>query len=361
MTSFKNYFGYHFKSTLLRGAVFAVFAVILTFITCDFSEPEIYWEQTRLHYSYSVSTSWSILTTIAPILATVIPVLEISDFKNKRNIDTLFFLPVSRTKMATVHYLNGLCQIFAIILLCALISLINIVRYMPPFRVGMYGLLVLFILLFSWIVYTVLTFAFSKANTVIDGIIFMGLYSVLSGLICGVCSEFVNNIDFDINMSATAAIALFSVHLPFLVIHGLFNSLIPQTMTFRSYDGDEYFWYKANRIKDQIEVESDYIFVILLWVIVAVACTVGFFYFFSKHKAEKIGDISDSAFGYKVLIPLFALSLLYVTEFDSISCIVILIATATSYIIYRRGFRFKMFDIATMGALLVAALGDTIF
>ena len=121
MTSFKRYFFYHFRSTLLRGAVIAVISIALTmaFVTSS----------VRYHGATDIYiyTDVGFLGVAAAVLCTVLPILELMDFKKRRNLDTLFFLPVSRAKMSMAHYLNGLIQTLIIVTLCFITAFIKIV------------------------------------------------------------------------------------------------------------------------------------------------------------------------------------------------------------------------------------------
>ena len=100
MTSFKNYFNYIFKKSLSRLLVCAVIALLITVSSVDV----FIYDYEDIH---TVNVSIGFLATILGALCFLTPVLELSPFKNRRNIDTLFNLPVSKFKMGLAHYLNG--------------------------------------------------------------------------------------------------------------------------------------------------------------------------------------------------------------------------------------------------------------
>ena len=84
-------------------------------------------------------------------------------------------------------------------------------------------------------------------------------------------------------------------------------------------------------------------------------------YFLSKHKkAEYIGDISDSWFSYKLLIPIYSVILARLLG-DAGSIIVnlfLLIATFVGYVIYRRSLKLHKSDIIIMIAIAVISMLD---
>ena len=82
---------------------------------------------------------------------------------------------------------------------------------------------------------------------------------------------------------------------------------------------------------------------------------VGMYLLSRRKKAEKIGDISDSWFSYKLLIPLYGIILAYLLGYESIIVnIFLLVAVFVGYVIYRRGFKLHKSDVIMM--IIVAIL-----
>ena len=82
-----------------------------------------------------------------------------------------------------------------------------------------------------------------------------------------------------------------------------------------------------------------------VWGAIGIAAAVGYFVTFVKKGAEKAGEISNSWFGYKLLIPLYGYSLLL--QYDSLDfmTVAICILMVIGYVVYRRGFKLKLSDI----------------
>ena len=80
MSSFKKYFLYHFKKSALRQMLVCFLCVIFSIM-----------QMSGLDEYYSPSG----VAFILGVLCSVIPVLELSAFINRRNLDSLFSLPIS--------------------------------------------------------------------------------------------------------------------------------------------------------------------------------------------------------------------------------------------------------------------------
>ena len=78
-------------------------------------------------------------------------------------------------------------------------------------------------------------------------------------------------------------------------------------------------------------------------------------YFFNKKRTESAGEISNTPFSYKVLLPVCTGLLIY-WAFEgeaAIISILALIFSIVGYIIYRRGVKLKIFDIVVISACFV--------
>ena len=84
--------------------------------------------------------------------------------------------------------------------------------------------------------------------------------------------------------------------------------------------------------------------------------SVGFVWSFSKRRTEKVGDISDSWFGYRVLIPIYLYECLLASGMGSYAGIYFYIAAVVAYFLYRRSFRLKKSDILVLAFGLIPLL-----
>ena len=85
----------------------------------------------------------------------------------------------------------------------------------------------------------------------------------------------------------------------------------------------------------------------VVWPVLGAAAAVGFFRFFGQRRAEKTEEISDSWFGFKLLIPVYAFCSLI--ALGGITGLFDIVFVFVGYVIYRRGFRLKKSDWIIMG------------
>lgn len=295
MRSFKNYFAYIFKQSVPRMIVISAISLVITM-----------WEVfTSKNYTSLYTTS-----LILCVLCTVVPPIELSSFKNRRNADILLSLPVSRKKQAGAHYLNGLIQVLGAYAICFLGVIISC-AFLELKHVGYFAVYFVISLVFGALVYSVLLFAFSQANTVIDGVIFEILTAFGSGLAVTSFLGGVLNLEI-FNVSYMVYAPLSEAGFYQIVDNGSF------VMPFKS------------------------VLMCILLAALGVACIIGYFLRFERIRAEKIGGISDSVIGYRTLIPIWAYSLL--ATIGSILFIFVYISMIVGYIIFRRGFKLTRED-----------------
>jgi hypothetical protein len=106
----------------------------------------------------------------------------------------------------------------------------------------------------------------------------------------------------------------------------------------------------------EISFKNEEIIALVLWTLIAVACVVGLVLCFKRQRIEDLGGISSSPFGYMSLIPIMSATLVLL----SLHTALLVIFTFVWYIVYRRGFRFKIPDIIVMGTTLVASIVESI-
>ena len=110
------------------------------------------------------------------------------------------------------------------------------------------------------------------------------------------------------------------------------------------------------------DLGTDNPYAMLIYLIVVPILTAlfvaGILYFFNKKRTESAGEISNTPFSYKVLLPVCTGMLIY-WAFEgeaAIISILALIFSTVGYIIYRRGVKLKIFDILVIAACFVCFL-----
>lgn len=328
MTIFFRYLGYRMKDSALRTIVISA---ISFFYATTFVDNIIYLYGDNQYVRFYTA----FLTFYLIVLVFTIPILELSRFKNRRNLDTLYFFPLSRTKLALVHFISGFLQF--IIAFTFAFSVIALRIFQTPLLHSIFIIPFYFaILLACFMVYTVICYLFSTENIVFDGVSTVLLWTLTPLL----PFLFLETIGISIEPEN------FYLHLLYApicfvnqIFANLFQSGFDNTDRILSYiTGD---WY-----------------MILLWVLLAGPVFFLYLRVFQKKGAEQAGTPSTSPVGLQFLIPAWG----YIGVFailDSLSAIsifMIMLSIFVGYFVLRKSFKLKPKDFACIGIIILAAI-----
>lgn len=334
MKSFGRYLTYRLQKSALRTAVFTILSVLIT--------QSVTASGIRGFYPQHHDTSLYMHAVVLGVFCTLIPILELSAFKNRRNLDTLYFFPIKREKMALAHYVSGFIQILVIYSVTFFTAWIYLEAQTNYFALG-YMLPYYFLsLLLGIVMYSFFMFIFGQANTVTDGVLFCGLWIfVIYIIIWQLRRTFLRDLLIDTKYwELTGQIAEWGiVYAPINNLTVIFQDLIEVNQHVNEYD------YTTEMAR--IYLRTSYMFAV--WGVAGIASAVGYFTSFVKKGAEKAGEISDSWFGFRILIPAYTFSLLLMYNELDFMTIMILALSLVGYVIYRRGFKFKIGDYIVMG------------
>lgn len=328
MKNLRRYALYHLKGSLLRLAVIAVIALLLMFASFDTHVYRVEGEVVYKTFTYGTPM------TLLGVTALLLPILEFAGFQNRRNLDTLLALPVSRAGMAAVHLANGAFQLFAVHTLCFLYMAL----YMQPFAAEfpLHLLLPFYAvsLLAGLAVYLLCAFLFLQAETTADGVVMMLLYTLLPFLLLGSIGNLLH-LSWLQDLSHHAFLIS-----PINTAANSYGPLIQRGAWGNLGLGPAYTMF--------------FVFLIL-----AAAAAVAIPLLFARHRAEKVGGISDSPFAYRTVIPLLGFSMILSNIAFFAVFAVVLAAMLLGYIIYRRSLRLARTDLIMLGiALALFLLGS---
>jgi hypothetical protein len=342
----------------LRCVIIAVLALLLVFVSVSVYDRETIYTPSDnkdlvmdARYQY---VDIGVLNTLAAIISTVIPILELLPFKSKRNMDTMLFLPIERRKMAAVHFINGFAHVFLINLICFTAAFFILIAHSAMFAPWSIPLLFAVNLLGSFIVYSVTAFIFDRANTTADGIVWLVIYSFIGLVIFASVREIYGNVTGTFSYPRRYDILSESCMSPYSVLlflcNGIERYLFSRITYIKSGNSVEILSAYNNKI------DTHYINSAFLWAALAIACAFGFIWLFKNKRPENIGAISSSPFGYKVLLPVTAIAVIN-CEADDISLVAIMLVTMiVGYIIYRRSIRLKLLDYISMAIGILVPL-----
>lgn len=343
--AFKAYFRDHFRSKLKLLLCLLIVALVLTLIYSVGGQKDEYTyydyddvtQVTSVHYNAYLGLQVFILIVCAYIL----PVLEFSLFKKRKNLDCAYALPISRRAMGLVHYFVGLICLIVPFTCSYLLNFLLLLRYPEGFYyppvLGFYFLS----LLMGTILYTFFSFLFNQANSTGDGIWFMVLWSFLFFVV-------VTAMDF--------------VYLEWLEF-GKQDFYYNESFLYSSDLGvcwvllSEIQWEYSGVVEKMQNASlaalwTDIAFIkwFVLWIVVGIGSALGFVFTFGKPRAEKTQEVSESWFGFKLLIPLYAVATMITS--GELFVLVVLVVAFVGYIIYRKGFHLKKWDWIMLGLLI---------
>ena len=292
-------------------------------------------------------------SAILGVLAAVLPLLRLSAFKSRRNIDTLYSFPLSRRKMVAVQLGMGIGEMFCAFTLSYLYFI-----FLYKLKAGAFHLFWLLpnyfaALVGGLILYFFVAFFFWQGNTVADGIVFAIGFA-------GAPALFVLDLSILFNSSLMSEAVWY---LPFWHLNnttGLFYYKAmqdsPEVMEVmgEQLSNNAYFW--------ELDSLANKFYMYIVWFFVACILAAMLFYFAGRSKAEKAGDISDSFLGYRTLVPFYGYSILLNSterawEFSPIIYLLMIVG----YILYRRGFKLRMSDWICLGGGVVPIVIGSMF
>ena len=333
MTGFKTYFAAHVRSNLRPLLYILIITLTLSLMLGLTGQPYEVWDHATETLVKDYNSTLYIPVLFMCILAYVLPVMEFSFFKKRRNLDCAYALPISRRCMGAVHYLFGAMTLLSTFTLSYLLNFALLLTRgatyfnFPP-MIAHYFLCVLL----GLALYSIMVFAFNEANTKGDGIWFMLLWTFVVALVALAVEELVSSYSF---------FSYEGCAIPWGVINALTTTY--QYIVEMEDLSFAYFWQKPE------------CFVwLFVWCAAGIAAAVGFFLSFGKRRMERTEEISDSFFGFRTLIPVYAVAgMICFGSIEAILWVIIEILALLGYTIYRRGFHYKKSDIIFLAAMII--------
>lgn len=300
----------------------------------------------------SKSPELNVVTYVIFALAYALPVLENCSQKSRRQLDITFSLPVSRVAIGWGHYLSGAIQLVfssaAVTLSAAVITVIFYRGFAAIYIIPFY----FSILAIALMIYSVTSFLFAKGNSLLDGILTALLFPYAIDCIFTLIGNLVER--------NTAIKLALSNRLPGFSLFSLANMrVLGENIThifekFAKGTG-------ATLSTTPLLIKAP----IILWSVCALLATIGFVCHFKRYRAETAGDISDSLFSYRFIIPVIGIYTIYSTGPYSmlsyspgvVGDLITVMFMLIGYFIYRKSFHIKFEDIATV----LIALAVTLF
>lgn len=285
----------------------------------------------------------NIIVIFLCVICTIVPVYEYSFLMKKRSVDQYYSLPIKRSSIIVTKFLCGYFKIIVSYTITFFLGLLVISLKENSYFLKYYFMFYFYTILLALILYAFYSFVFSRANTIVDGIIFIILYTLIFSLVEMNIKAFFRDV-FNVIILRTNALDF-----PYSPLNNIT----------RYYDG--YIRYGYSSVIEKYWVSY------LLWSIVGFASMLGLIYSSKLVKVEKAEQISDSYFGYRILIPLYLVSILYSinpfsNRIDIVSSAVFLCAGLIGYIVYRRTLKLQVkYWLILIGSFIFSLLLIIIF
>lgn len=313
--STRKYFTYELKKSLFAMGIIALImtAITVTSILTHRYVGDEWW------ITYRAESGIDATLFMGGLLAAVVPVWMFSYKMKKRSVDLYYSLPLSRTQVLRVKYLLGLVAAYTPFTVTFFVgALAAVIRFPSNAIIEMYYFPAYFAALPAiFCIYSISSFVFTRANRMIDGVVFI-IFWALAPL---VVMNFFRDIDSLINGYNTHIVSnMYMPTKPLSAVAYYFSNIVEVSKNDMIVGVES----QAVIINEAIGFSMTG-----AW---AIASSVLLFLTERRYKAENVGGVSNSAFGYKVMIPLFAVCILSDYTFISyIYCIlyaVIIISAA---------------------------------
>lgn len=253
------------------------------------------------------------------ILLFIVPTIVYSFKMSKRSVDGYYSLPLKREKLYFVATMVGLILVlvpFTISYWGGFLTLLF--RKGNPYQMGYYIPAYLGGLFFGVLLFGVNAFIFTRANRIVDGIVFMGVYAFIGFLA-------INFLDYAFDVS----LSTWNIEQCFIFSGSMFGfvdrmeSLIVAYTLGRGYAG---WWFG-------------------LTIAAGALCYALLYFAIRFEKGENAEQNSASWFGYKTLIPVYmALCCGSGAAEEIIGLVLVAVGGVVATIVYKRKFKLKFID-----------------
>ena len=348
----RKYFTYLLKKNLLPLAVFTLFCIVV-YVVPILAENYDYWNQV-VFYTYHTGLFYSIdlyyanIAVALAVMSVLIPIYIFSYKMNKRSVDMHYSLPISKRKILVTNFLAGLVLMYAAYTIAYLLGFLVIAVKVDGLYLIYYLYLYLALLIPAFITYAVTAFIYTRANTIVDGVVSvvgaLCIFAMAVGMI-EVLHLLPDGADWSWFFSFTPLVRAF-IELG----EGITGGKVDIWFTSRNP------LYKEGIINSNICLLVDGI----LWTVIAIAATVGLICAEKNSKAENCGQISESFFCYKVQIPAYTAMVTAMTwdwsNYELIYLCAILFGALVLSIIYKRTIRIGWKFAIVLGASIIGGI-----
>lgn len=340
----KKYFLYRFKKSLPALALVATLAVVAYVIPIalkDFS----HW---NLHNgkNFYVELYIGNILTVLGLSSAFAPFYFLYYKLNKRGADMYYSLPISRRKLFFVQYSVGFICVVIAYSAGYLLGFLTAIAKARGLNYIYYLWIYLASLAPAYILYSIVSFAVARANTLWDAVIFAAAYCFAPTVLLCFLSGFLKYVQP----------IKFWLGAPLVCVEYLTDGIL-------RFGSDMWnFSAEANVYKIYASVYE--LCGCITAAALSAAATVAMFVCEKNFKAENCGQISNTLLGYKILIPLYLIGLSALTGDLWVICVLAFAAFAAT-VIWKRTIKIGckqavLFAVYVTAALIVSVISKEI-
>lgn len=344
------------KYNLKKRSLFILISTIISFAiafatySSDNFLERVYYAQ-GLYVDGPSTSPLAFVSTIACILCTIIPILEFSFKMKKINIDQMYSLPIKREKLYLAKYISGLIEILIPVTIVFIYCVLKVIStnhmYDMIYFLPYFGWLLVLI----FVLYSTITFFYTRANTIVDGILNIAFIVFLFVIVTASIDEvFLRNIRYRYLTEAN-----YFIYSPINMLTNYFDYKLQQKAILELQQLYEFEYSYGQPIT--INQPRNFL-PIVLFLVIGLGAFVLFIILNKKEKAENSMQVSNSWFSYRVMIPIYftSISLMFMESGELISFIFLFVGVYIAYIIYRRTLKIKKWDMIVIGICFVMAI-----
>lgn len=275
------------------------------------------------------------ISVIGGLLALAVPCRIFKYRTTRRSVDLYYALPLSHTKIFITKYLFGLVMVYlpytvaywfgALVAIAKAGNIINAIWYVPQYFASIIPI---------YCIYALTAFAFTRANTAKDGVMFVLFWAFAVGMVVLVI------LDLFADFSSFYYPYYFLPYAPLDTVTTFF----------------------MRKISERLYSEPNYAVMAIgftLTTLMAAGSTVWVILTEKRTKGENAGQISESWFGYRVMIPFYTVCILAMIPLQSFMYIFVILVIIGAYLLtsyYRRTLKISKNQIIILGASILAGI-----
>ncbi|MGI6714076.1 MAG: hypothetical protein ACOX3K_03385 [Bacilli bacterium] len=346
----RKYFAYTLRKALWPTVIIFVIALLQIILPEALTEAYYSAGSPGIGYEYFYIDTPPIMSLVIFFLGASfgIPILQFHFAKNTRLVDQYYSAPIKRKHLLLTNWLVGYLMLAALTIVIVLLLILTVSSKPNVYVMKHFFVLIPFLLIAELFLYSINSFIFHQANSILDGIIYMVLSIVLVFMVWSTILGLIPPFDFEDKPKLPT----------FLTISPFIYLMEDTFLEFLIHPTSEITGRPDLTRLPTLKIELGTI-LDLVYLLVLSGISVFFLLFMAKkEKVERARQISDSYVGYKVMLPIFILTFTALIGNEPLAVLLIPLPLAIILtLIYRRNFKIPFRHLLPIIISYVAGVG----